>query len=281
MVIRARKAKRQPQLSEAQVKEGTAPLSDVGLFPKEEPTRPAFLSHAATGNDAKPKFYAAKRSLKTTSALKESDNRFTPPDLIHAIEESFGRISLDPCWHPKSFVKPLRHFDIRWGEDGMVRDWAGAVVFVNPPWSDAKKWLERCHDQWSKGQAGVVICLVPAKTDTEFFHTILATDADVYFLKGRTRFHKKEGRAEGSAQSTMIVFFGATAEQIGRFAARIAGSWWLPNRTRFASPAAVSFGPHRLFHDYEKVCCTSQGSAGSVFCGPALSWSADRTSPAA
>lgn len=176
-------------------------------------------------NTAKGKPKSAKRSRKSA----EKDNRFTSPETIRAVEESFGRINFDPCWHEASAVKPDAHLDFRKGQDGLRDPWQGPVAFVNPPWSAAKKFLERCYDQWTKGYADKIICLVPSKTDTTFFHTVLKANADVYFVERRMHFFKEDKSSYTSNQSVMIVIFGATFMDKVRFEARVPGSWWQPN----------------------------------------------------
>lgn len=127
----------------------------------------------------------------------ETDDRFTSSALIRAIKVSFGRISFDPCWHKASVVEPEAYLDVRRGDNGLRDAWAGNLVFVNPPWSAADKWLRRAYDQWSRGNACTVVCLVPAKTDTRFFHSTLVTEADLYFMAGRPIFSKEDGTSEG------------------------------------------------------------------------------------
>lgn len=166
----------------------------------------------------------------SASCDADKDNRFTSPDTIRAVEESFGRIDFDPCWHEASAVRPVAYLDFRKGQDGLMHPWQGPVAFVNPPWSAAKKFLEHSYDQWKNGNVDKVICLVPSKTDTTFFHTVLKTEADVYFVERRMRFFKVDGKSYTSAESVMIVIFGATEMDKVRFESRVPGSWWLPNK---------------------------------------------------
>lgn len=54
---------------------------------------------------------AVARNLSAVDAaaeveLKETDDRFTPPELISAFEDAFGEIDCDPCWHVASKVRP-------------------------------------------------------------------------------------------------------------------------------------------------------------------------------
>ncbi|KQN01205.1 hypothetical protein ASE78_17435 [Sphingomonas sp. Leaf25] len=203
---------------------------------------------------------------------KESDNRFTSPELIRAIEDSFGPIDFDPCWHEASAVRPGAYLDVRQGHNGLRDEWAGRLAFVNPPWSSQDKWVKRGHDQWAKGNATTVLCLVPAKTDTKFFHAILATEADVYFLEGRPRFFKEDGTSEATMVSTMLVMFGASDEQKIRFSELVRGSWWLPSRS---SPILVSElgtgGPYAFRSCSVSSCVTSYPRSliiDTVLCAP-------------
>lgn len=185
---------------------------------------------------------------------KESDNRFTPPELIRVIEDSFGPIHFDPCWHEASAVKPGAYLDVRQGHNGLRDPWSGQLVFVNPPWSAQDKWVKRAHYLWSKGYVGTVLCLVPAKTDTRFFHQTLSRDADVYFLQGRPSFSKVDGSSEATMVSTMLVMFGASPEQKRRFAELVRGSWWLPSRS---SPIRT------IAFDADGPCAVSNFSSAS------------------
>lgn len=110
----------------------------------------------------------------------------------------------------------------------MRDDWSGSLVFVNPPWSNQQKWLERAYDQWSSGKAETIVCLVPAKTDTKLFHEVLTREADIYFIQGRPRFFKEDRSSEATMVSAMLVIFGATNEQKLRFMQCVRGLWWSP-----------------------------------------------------
>lgn len=169
---------------------------------------------------------------KPMVALKESDNRFTSPDIVRAIENACGKIDFDPCWHPASAVNPKAYLDVRQGDDGLRDDWCGRFVFVNPPWSAQDRWVKRAYSQWKNGNAGVVVCLVPAKTDALVFHEVLAHEADIFLIKGRPHFFREDAKSEGTMHATMLVVFGATAKQKSRIATLLQGAWWEPCRSQ-------------------------------------------------
>lgn len=224
------------------------------------PGRSSKKTKGAAKGSSKPRHDSAQGKQKPVEhdgQLRESDDRFTHPLVINAVEESFGLIDFDPCWHPASAVRPVAHLDFRKGQDGLRDPWQGRVALVNPPWSAAKKFLERSYDQWKKGNVKTVICLIPSNTDTAFFHTVLKAEADVYFVMGRMRFFKEDGSPYTSAQAVMIVIFGATEQEKARFEARLPGSWWMPHKNGTRRDGASGSAPARLRAANDPYSCAA------------------------
>lgn len=72
-------------------------------------------------------------------------------------------------------------------EDGLVQlftPWMGRRVFCNPPYGPGiAKWLERGLE------ADVAVFLIPARTDTRWFHDIVLPKArEIRFIRGRLKF---------------------------------------------------------------------------------------------
>lgn len=118
-----------------------------------------------------------------------TDRWATPCDLFAALDQEF-RFDFDPC--------PLD------GDgDGLLplfSEWRGKRVFCNPPYGPGiRGWLERGLE------AELAVFLLPARTDTKWFHEIVLPNADeIRFIKGRLRF----GNATNSAPfPSMVVVF--------------------------------------------------------------------------
>jgi len=111
------------------------------------------------------------------------------------------------------------------GGDGLVDEWSGKVAFVNPPYSQLLRWLRRAHDQWCAGKVETVVCLVPVRTDSAWFHDTLSADADIYLLRGRVRLLDTQGRGQHTPFSLMILTLGATRQQKDRYAELVPGLW--------------------------------------------------------
>ena len=74
------------------------------------------------------------------------------------------------------------------------------------------------------GNARTIACLVPARTDSAWFHETLRADADVYFLQGRVRFIDLRGGSQATPFSLMLVVFrrdGGTDGSIRRCGRRV------------------------------------------------------------
>ena len=99
-----------------------------------------------------------------------------------------GEIDLDPCGHSLRPVNAHRRMLLSEGGDGLVNEWSGKVAFVNPSYSQLFRWLNRAHAQWRAGKVKTVVCLVPVRTDSAWFHETLSPDADIDLLRGRVRF---------------------------------------------------------------------------------------------
>ena len=117
----------------------------------------------------------------------------TPSHLYMALDKEFG-FTLDPC--------KLGDVGGLFGRrDGLMLDWSGHRIYCNPPYGPAiPDWLSRGRD------AVVAVYLLPARTDTAWFHEhCLRHATEIRFLRGRLRF----GGAKNSAPfPSMVVVYG-------------------------------------------------------------------------
>jgi len=168
---------------------------------------------------------AQERAYWGQGKKEDRDSRFTPADFMANIYAAFGDVDLDPCGNIASPVIARRRILLGDGGDGLVDEWSGGLAFVNPPFSELLKWLRRAHDQWRAGNVETVVCLVPVRTDSAWFHDTLSADADIYLLKGRVRFLDVRGKAQHTPFSLMLVTLGATASEKRLYAGLVPGFW--------------------------------------------------------
>jgi site-specific DNA-methyltransferase (adenine-specific) len=72
--------------------------------------------------------------------------------------------------------------------DGLEAPWSPLRVWCNPPYGrDVVHWVQKAALEHRKG-CPVVAMLLPARTDTDWFHRWVAPYAEVHFLMGRIKF---------------------------------------------------------------------------------------------
>lgn len=124
----------------------------------------------------------------------------TPNDFFDKLNDEF-HFTLDPCSTHEN-AKCYKHFTEE--ENGLLQDWGNEVVFCNPPYGrQIKYWVKKAYEESQKDNTNVVM-LIPARTDTIYFHEYIYHKAEIRFIKGRLKF----GNAKNSAPfPSMVVIF--------------------------------------------------------------------------
>jgi phage N-6-adenine-methyltransferase len=118
----------------------------------------------------------------------------TPQYFFDRLNKEF-QFNLDPC-ATKQNAKCSNFFTAQ--QDGLKQNWRGQRVFCNPPYGRViEDWVEKCH----KGQASIAVGLLPARTDTRWFHDHIYGKCEIRFIKGRLKF----GNGKNSAPFPSMV----------------------------------------------------------------------------
>ena len=105
----------------------------------------------------------------------------TPQAFFDGLNSEFG-FTLDVC-STHDNAKCERYFTE--AEDGLSQVWDG-VCWMNPPYGRTiGKWMRKAYESSLTG--ATVVCLVPARTDTAWWHDY-AVKGEVRFLRGRLKF---------------------------------------------------------------------------------------------
>ena len=118
-------------------------------------------------------------------------NWCTPQDFFDKLDAEF-HFALDAAATDKT-AKCQRYYTPE--TDGLSQSWdAGGAVFCNPPYGrEIKKWVKKAYEEAEKGTT--IVLLLPARTDTSWFHDYLYGKAEIRFLRGRLRFTDADGCA--------------------------------------------------------------------------------------
>jgi phage N-6-adenine-methyltransferase len=112
-----------------------------------------------------------------------TDEWATPADLYARLDAEFG-FELDVCATPEN-AKCARFFTRE--DDGLAQDWQG-VCWMNPPYGRTiGAWLAKARNAANSG--ATVVALLPARTDTAWWHDYCEDASEVPRLRGRVRFN--------------------------------------------------------------------------------------------
>ena len=131
-----------------------------------------------------------------------SDEWSTPDDLYQKLNAEFN-FTLDPCSTDLN-NKHMNHFTIN--DNGLEKSWDGEIVFMNPPYSAIKQWIQKAYNE-SKYSNATVVALIPSRTDTLYWNEY-CMDGDICkeirFIKGRLKFGSQKNSAP--FPSAIIIF---------------------------------------------------------------------------
>lgn len=123
----------------------------------------------------------------------------TPQDLFDDLNDIY-QFNLDPC-ATKDNAKCKLFYNEAY--NGLKQQWNGRV-FMNPPYGrKIGLWLAKAYHEVKKGNASVVVCLVPARTDTKYWHEF-CMKGHIVFFKGRLKFSDSANSAP--FPSAIVVF---------------------------------------------------------------------------
>ena len=136
-----------------------------------------------------------------TMFSSKTDLWATPQDFYDKLNSEFN-FTLDPCATPHN-AKCAKFYTKE--QDGLRQDWGGNTVFCNPPYGrDIYAWVRKCCMEAQKINT-IVVMLIPARTDTRYFHEFIYHKArEIRFIKGRLKFGDKKNSAP--FPSMVVVF---------------------------------------------------------------------------
>lgn len=139
----------------------------------------------------------------------KTDQWETPKDFFDELNKEFN-FTLDPCADDKN-KKCNKYFTKE--QNGLKQTWKNEVVFCNPPYGrEIKEWVKKSYiESFNPQNNCVVVMLIPARTDTKYFHEYIykKPNVEIRFLKGRLKF----GNSKNSAPFPSMVVIFKNSEQ--------------------------------------------------------------------
>ena len=107
----------------------------------------------------------------------------TPQDFFDKLNAEFN-FTTDVCATPEN-AKCSYFFTEK--EDGLKMKWAGKC-WCNPPYGkEIGKWVQKAYEEVNRG-VPLVVMLIPARTDTKYWHEYVMRAQQIRLVKGRLKF---------------------------------------------------------------------------------------------
>lgn len=134
----------------------------------------------------------------------KSEEWETPDALFRILDERYGPFDLDAAATAAN-AKCARYLTKE--DDALSVPWSSRRVWLNPPYGrGVGAWIAKADAEVLAGRAGRVVVLLPARTDTAWFHDVIYRNprARVIFLRGRLHFN--ESKTPAPFPSMVVIF---------------------------------------------------------------------------
>ena len=133
----------------------------------------------------------------------------TPQNLFDALDERYN-FTFDLAADENN-RKCEEYFSAE--DNALKKEWKGNC-WLNPPYGSRgetrlAKWVEKAHKEASTGNCKVTM-LIPARTNTQWWHDYCMKAAEVLFVSGRPKFG---GAIHGLPQPLAIITFAQTSDK--------------------------------------------------------------------
>lgn len=120
----------------------------------------------------------------------------TPQELFDRLDAQY-HFDVDVCALPEN-AKCRRFYTP--AEDGLKQEWRG-ICWMNPPYGrEIGKWVQKAYES-TRANGATVVCLLPSRSDTAWFHDYVLPHARIEFLRGRLKF----GGSKNSAPFPSVI----------------------------------------------------------------------------
>jgi len=157
------------------------------------------ILHFNSGSIRRYNTYIQEEKLMNTDLMFSSatDLWSTPQATFDALHKEFN-FETDVCANQEN-AKCARFFTKE--NNGLIQDWEG-VCWMNPPYGrEIGLWLRKAYESSVLG--ATVVCLIPARTDTAYWHDY-CMKGEIRFIRGRLKFG---GHSNSAPFPSAIVIF--------------------------------------------------------------------------
>ena len=129
--------------------------------------------------------------MNTTAMFSSQTDLWATPQAFFDTLNAEFHFDLDVCATPEN-AKCEQYYTKQ--QDGLAQKWLG-TRWMNPPYGrEIWKWVKKAHES-ANSEMATVVCLLPARTDTRWFHDYIYGKAEIRFDRGRLKFGDSQNSA--------------------------------------------------------------------------------------
>jgi phage N-6-adenine-methyltransferase len=155
-----------------------------------------------------------RRRIENREEAEMNRVHFSSKTVEHSTDRKFFRrlnkefnFTLDPASTRENTTVPSNYYTKE--IDGLKQPWKG-TIFLNPPYGrDIVKWMKKAVEAFLAG--ATVVALLPARTDTAWFHDYVLKGGatEIRFVRGRLHFNDSDA---GAPFPSMVVIYKPSAK---------------------------------------------------------------------
>jgi hypothetical protein len=149
------------------------------------------------------------------SAVRPNDTRFyrqgrtvewyTPPEMVEAARLVMGGIDLDPATTRDNHTGATTFYTRE--TDGRSKPWYGRV-FLNAPYGvGLAEWMHKLIKELVSGRVTQVVCIIPARTDAGWFHTLCGFGASLCFPRPIKFINGLTGKQKDTSWLPIVIVY--------------------------------------------------------------------------
>jgi len=142
-----------------------------------------------------------EKSRLTSGLFTSRTEEWETPQYVFGILNKEFNFQLDVCATSEN-AKCKTYFDKH--VDGLKQEWSPFRCWMNPPYGkNISLWMKKAYQESQQG--ALIVCLVPSRTDTRWWHNWAMKAGEIRLIAGRLSF----GDSDQSAPfpSSIVIFY--------------------------------------------------------------------------
>lgn len=128
----------------------------------------------------------------------------TPQDFFDKLNKKF-KFDLDACASDENHKLDNYFTEL---DNSLEQEWGGNV-FINPPYGRAMhNFVEKAYQEHLRDVDRFIVMLIPARTDTTYWHNFIQDKATIKFLRGRLKFEVDGVATDAAPFPSALVVYG-------------------------------------------------------------------------